>query len=75
MRERQAVFENGEIRGDGRRRPLAGLAGPEGFAAEGGIAFAELQGKYAQASSGAHFCEVGVDSHTGETRVRRMPAS
>jgi xanthine dehydrogenase YagR molybdenum-binding subunit len=68
----KAVFENGQVRLGRRSQSLASLAGPNGITVENGITFAELEDKYAQASFGAHFCEVGVDMHTGETRVRRM---
>jgi xanthine dehydrogenase YagR molybdenum-binding subunit len=67
-----AVFENGQVRAGGRAQSLASLVGQTPVTAEGDIKFAELQQKYAQAGFGAHFCEVGVDSYTGETRVRRM---
>jgi xanthine dehydrogenase YagR molybdenum-binding subunit len=67
-----AVFENGQVRASGRAQSLASLVGQTPVTAEGDIKFAELQQKYAQAGFGAHFCEVGVDSYTGETRVRRM---
>jgi xanthine dehydrogenase YagR molybdenum-binding subunit len=40
--------------------------------AEAGATFGDLTQRYAQAAFGAHFTEVGVDIHTGETRVRRM---
>jgi xanthine dehydrogenase YagR molybdenum-binding subunit len=68
----QAEFAEGQVRAGGRAVPLASLAGPEGVTAENGIVFADLERKYAQASFGAHFCEAGVDLHTGEVRVRRM---
>ncbi|HEX4183635.1 MAG TPA: xanthine dehydrogenase family protein molybdopterin-binding subunit, partial [Caulobacteraceae bacterium] len=68
----QAVFENGQVRSGERSQPLTNLAGPEGITVENGITFGDLEQKYAQASFGAHFCEVGVDMHTGETRIRRM---
>jgi xanthine dehydrogenase YagR molybdenum-binding subunit len=68
----QAEFTEGQVRAGGRAVPLASLAGPAGVTAENGIEFADLEQKYAQASFGAHFCEAGVDLHTGEVRVRRM---
>jgi xanthine dehydrogenase YagR molybdenum-binding subunit len=45
-------------------------AGP--VTAEDSMTYGDLGKKYAQASFGAHFAEVGVDRDTGETRVRRM---
>jgi xanthine dehydrogenase YagR molybdenum-binding subunit len=68
----RAVFSAGQVRASGKTVPLTRLAGAEGATAEDGIIFAALQKKYAQASFGAHFCEVAVDRHTGEVRVRRM---
>ncbi|TLU73452.1 xanthine dehydrogenase family protein molybdopterin-binding subunit [Lichenicoccus roseus] len=65
-------FENGQIIQDGRAVSLASLAGAQGIAATGGIKPGDLLKKYAQASFGAHFAEVGVDADTGEVRVRRM---
>lgn len=65
-------FENGTVRSGGRSVPLAAIAGPEGLTVEGGIKFGDLTEKFAQASFAAHFCEVGVDPDTAETRIRRM---
>ena len=67
-----AVFEGGKITAGGRSIPLGEAAGPKGHSAEDKIEFGDLQKKFAQASFGAHFVEVGVDITTGETRVRRM---
>jgi xanthine dehydrogenase YagR molybdenum-binding subunit len=66
------TFADGIVRSGGRSMALAQVAGPDGIMVEGGIKFGDLAEKYAQASFGAHFCEVGVDSDTGEVRVRRM---
>ncbi|MDB6153947.1 MAG: Xanthine dehydrogenase [Chthoniobacteraceae bacterium] len=68
----EAVFEDGQIRAGGRNIPLGEAAGPDGLAVEDKIEFGDMQKKFAQASFGAHFVEVGVDAVTGETRVRRM---
>jgi xanthine dehydrogenase YagR molybdenum-binding subunit len=68
----EADFTGGQIRAGKRAVSLASLAGPQGVSAEDGIVFRDLEREYAQASFGAHFCEVGVDMHTGETRVRRL---
>jgi len=67
-----ATFADGAVRSGGRSVPLAEAAGPQGLSAEGNIKFGGLSQKYAQASFGAHFCEVGVDPDTAEVRVRRM---
>jgi len=66
------TFADGSVRSGGRAVPLAEAAGPQGLSAEGKIKFGDLSQKYAQASFGAHFCEVGVDPDTAEVRVRRM---
>ena len=65
-------FADGNVRSGGRSVPLAEIAGAQGMTVEGGIKFGKLTEKYAQASFGAHFCEVGVDLDTAEVRVRRM---
>lgn len=67
-----ALFAGGRVSSGNRSVPLAGLAGPEGITVEGGVKFGDLTERYAQASFGAHFCEVGVDMATAEVRVRRM---
>jgi len=66
------AFADGNVHSGGRSVPLAEVAGPQGLSAEGKIKFGDLSQKYAQASFGAHFCEVGVDPDTAEVRVRRM---
>jgi xanthine dehydrogenase YagR molybdenum-binding subunit len=66
------TFEDGQIKGDGRAVPIGRAAGAQGAAAEDVMEFGELQQTFAQAAFGAHFCEVGVDIDTGETRIRRM---
>ncbi|WP_448502529.1 aldehyde oxidoreductase molybdenum-binding subunit PaoC [Sphingomonas sp.] len=67
-----ARFEGGEIVGPSGGRSLASVAGREGLVAEDAIEFGDLTERYAQATFGAHFCEVAVNAYTGETRVRRM---
>jgi xanthine dehydrogenase YagR molybdenum-binding subunit len=67
-----AEFEGGIIKAAGRRIPLGEAAGRQGTSVEDKIEFGDLTERYAQATFGAHFCEVGVDMHTGETRIRRM---
>jgi xanthine dehydrogenase YagR molybdenum-binding subunit len=53
-----------------RSRTLAELAGA-GLSAEGCIEPGKTDEDYTQASYGAHFCEVHVNTVTGETRVKR----
>jgi xanthine dehydrogenase YagR molybdenum-binding subunit len=59
---REALARNGGVVGD---RPLV---------AEDFIEYGDLDKKFQQSTFGAHFVEVGVDSATGETRIRRMLA-
>ncbi|RYF38312.1 MAG: xanthine dehydrogenase family protein molybdopterin-binding subunit, partial [Comamonadaceae bacterium] len=70
----EAVFADGTIRAGERVVPLAEVAGTEGLAAEDSIEYGDLDKKYQQSTFAAHFVEVAVDAHTGETRVRRMLA-
>ncbi len=67
-----AMFKGRTIKAAGRTIPLKDAAGRQGITAEDKIEFGDLTERYAQGTFGAHFCEVGVDMHTGETRVRRM---
>ena len=66
------TFADGKVRSGNRAVPLAQAAGEAGISGEDSIEFGDLSKTYAQATFGAHFVEVGVDRHTGETRVRRM---
>lgn len=68
------TFTDGEVRSGGQSMPLAEAAGEEGMVAEDLIEYGDLDKKFQQSTFGAHFVEVGVDSFTGETRVRRMLA-
>jgi len=68
----QALFEDGLVRLGNKSQKLGALAGREGLWAEDRIEFGDLAKRYAQATFGAHFCEVGVDIDTAEVRVRRM---
>tara|TARA_R110000787_G_scaffold191660_6_gene303063 strand:+ start:3253 stop:5460 length:2208 start_codon:yes stop_codon:yes gene_type:complete len=68
----QAEFEEGLIRHENKSQTLAALVGREGLWAEDSIEFGDLDKRYAQATFGAHFCEVGVDIDTAEVRIRRM---
>lgn len=67
-----ARFEDGQVRTGSRSVPLGQAAGRKGITVEDKLEFGDLDKRYAQASFGAHFVEVGVDAMTGETRVRRM---
>ena len=66
------VFEDSVIRSAGQVVPLGQAAGHEGIIAEDSMEYGDLDKQYAQATFGAHFCEVGVEMYTGETRIRRM---
>lgn len=71
----QIVFQNGVIAIANRSERLADLIGrnrPEGLTAEGEIRPAADARNWSQHTYGAHFCEVGVDTVTGEVRTRRM---
>jgi xanthine dehydrogenase YagR molybdenum-binding subunit len=69
-----AVFADGMVRAGDRNVSLAEAAGEGGLMAEDTIEFGDLDKKYQQSTFGAHFVEVGVDSATGEIRLRRMLA-
>jgi xanthine dehydrogenase YagR molybdenum-binding subunit len=71
---RDAVFADGAVRAGERVVPLAEAAGAQGLVAEDTMEYGDLDKKYQQSTFAAHFVEVGVDVHTGETRVRRMLA-
>jgi xanthine dehydrogenase YagR molybdenum-binding subunit len=70
----EIVFADGLARSGSRSMTLAEAAGAQGLIAEDLIEYGDLDKKYHQSTFGAHFVEVGVDSATGETRVRRMLA-
>ncbi len=70
----QATFEDGRIRQGERSMKLAEVAGAGGLTGEDAIEFGELHRKTLQATFGAHFVEVAVDSATAEVRIRRMLA-
>jgi xanthine dehydrogenase YagR molybdenum-binding subunit len=69
-----AVFSEGQVRSGARTVPLAQAAGEKELVAEDFIEFGDLNKKQQQSTFGAHFVEVGVDSASGEIRVRRMLA-
>ena len=66
------VFSNGMVRVGDQTMSLADAAGANGLVAEDTIEYGDLSKKMKQSTFGAHFVEVGVDSATGEIRVRRM---
>ncbi|GGP24381.1 xanthine dehydrogenase family protein molybdopterin-binding subunit [Silvimonas amylolytica] len=68
----KAIFANGMVSDAGQSRSLASLAGAEGVEATGDIGPGETGKAFSQHAFGAHFVEVGVDTDTGEIRVRRM---
>ncbi len=69
-----AVFADGRVRSGNRDAALADAARDGALVAEDGIEYGDLAKKYQQSTFAGHFVEVGVDSFTGETRVRRMLA-
>jgi xanthine dehydrogenase YagR molybdenum-binding subunit len=68
----QAQFDDGLIKYGNQSQTLGALAGGEGLWAEDSMTYGDLDKRYAQATFGAHFCEVGVDMDTAEVRIRRM---
>jgi len=68
----KALFEDGLVRLGNQSQPLGTLAGGQGLWAEDSMDYGDLAKRYAQATFGAHFCEVGVDIDTAEVRIRRM---
>jgi xanthine dehydrogenase YagR molybdenum-binding subunit len=68
----KALFDDGLIRLGNKSQPLGALAGTGGLWAEDSMEYGDLDKRYAQATFGAHFCEVGVDIDTAEVRIRRM---
>jgi xanthine dehydrogenase YagR molybdenum-binding subunit len=71
----QVTFHDGLVAIENRSETLSDLirrAAPAGLTAEGEIRPAADARNWSQHTYGAHFCEVGVDPVTGETRVRRM---
>lgn len=69
-----ADFVDGEVRSGNRRVSLESIARSAPITAEDKIEYGDLSKRYEQQTFGAHFCEVGVDAHTGEIRIRRMLA-
>jgi len=67
-----ADFVDGHVVAGNRRIRLGEAAGADGVTVTDSIEFGDLDERYAQATFGAHFCEVGVDAATGEVRIRRQ---
>ena len=68
-------FRDGLVTVENRSETIAALVSrlaPQGVQAEGASVPAPDARTYSQHSYGAHFCEVAVDSVTGEVRLRRM---
>lgn len=70
----KAVFKNGEVWEGEQCTRLGSIAAKaeKPLEAAANATFGDLTKQYAQASFGAHFCEVAVHSVTGEIQVRRM---
>jgi xanthine dehydrogenase YagR molybdenum-binding subunit len=66
-----ARFANGSIASGEQSRKLTDLVGA-GMDADGEIQPGRNNKDFSQQSYGAHFAEVGVDTDTGEVRLRRM---
>ncbi len=69
-----AEFVDGNVSAGGRTFALGDAAGDGQLVVEDAIEFGDLDKQKQLATFAAHFCEVGVDAMTGETRVRRMLA-
>ncbi|NYZ63053.1 aldehyde oxidoreductase molybdenum-binding subunit PaoC [Luteimonas deserti] len=67
-----AGFSDGRVHAGGRSFPLGDAAGAGQIVVEDAIEFGDLDQQKQLSTFAAHFCEVGVDALTGETRVRRM---
>lgn len=78
LAERLGVDADGLTLKDGfaiagnRQIPYAEILAGESLSAIGTIEPGKTSDSFNQASYGAHFCEVAVNSVTGETRVRRL---
>lgn len=68
----QALLENGALVAGDSAWSLEALAKGSAIEVVGDFKPGDLAKKYSQQSYGAHFCEVGVNAHTGEIRVRRF---
>ena len=69
-----AEFADGQVRAGNRSYPLGDAAKATDLVVTDEMTYGTLSKEYAQDAFGAHFVEVGVNSYTGEIRVRRMLA-
>ena len=69
-----AEFADGKVTSGNRSAALADAARDGDLSGEDFIEYGDLAKKYQQSTFSGHFVEVGVDSFTGEVRVRRMLA-
>ncbi|WP_019516187.1 aldehyde oxidoreductase molybdenum-binding subunit PaoC [Sphingomonas sp. Mn802worker] len=69
-----AMFASGKVTSGNRTADLRQAAQGGELVAEDKIEFGKLDKNYQISTFGAHFVEVGVDSYTGATRLRRMLA-
>ena len=72
--ETEVEFADGRVRSGGNSRPLLDALAQGELRAEDAMEYGDLSKRYAQQTFAAHFVEVGVDSATGEIRIRRMLA-
>ena len=72
--EAEVEFADGRVRSGGNSRPLLDALAQGELQAEDAMEYGDLSKRYAQQTFAAHFVEVGVDSATGEIRIRRMLA-
>ena len=72
--EKEVRFADGQVSQGERSVPLAAAAFHGDIVAQDHMEYGDLDKKFQQSTFGAHFVEVGVDSDTGEVRVRRMLA-
>ena len=68
LKDGTATFAN-------KQTPLTDLVGDAPMVVEGAIEPGKTQKDFRQATFGSFFCEVGVNSVTGEVRLRRMHGS
>lgn len=66
-----ATFMDGRIRAGERTLDLTEAGA---MSADGEMTFGDFKDAYDVGTYAGHFCEVGVDVYTGETRIRRMLA-
>jgi len=71
VEEGTLTLQNGFATGGNRRVAIGELVG-DGLSATGEIKPGKEEKRFTQASYGAHFAEVGVNTVTGEVKVRRM---